>query len=130
MLYVSGSILYSFQVIMGSVQLLRKHCFPNPRTGWDMIFYFLGANTFSQNFARNSGSQTQQKAFIIAVILVLNMGFADLYFLIYISINASLDFSFSYFVQDLALFEHIVFFVSYNAPLPLFLPKIIHLFLK
>ena len=43
----------------------------------------------AENFARNSGSQTQQKAFKIAVILVLNMQFTYLYVLTYISINAS-----------------------------------------
>ena len=39
-------------------------------TSWEPILS-------GKNFARNSGSQTRQKAFKIAVIWVLNMGFTN-----------------------------------------------------
>ena len=48
-------------------------------TSWEPILS-------AKNFARNSGSQTRQRAFKIAVIWVLNMWFTHLYFLNYISI--------------------------------------------
>ena len=53
-------------------------------TGWNRIFYFVEANTFSWKFHLKQRNQTREKLFKIAV-----MWFTNLYFLYYESINAS-----------------------------------------
>ena len=89
-LFYRNCLLFSNTETRLSLLLLQHIFFIKIEQCWEQggIKYFTSWEPIlsARNFARNSGSQTRQRAFKIAVIWVLNMWFTHLYFLNYISI--------------------------------------------